>query len=42
MKYTLACLDAAADDPDQRHLYLASAASLSGWWAAQPADGFFD
>src|SRR5215217_3421143 len=36
VKYTLACLDAAADDPDQRRLYLAAAASLSAWWAAQP------
>jgi hypothetical protein len=42
VKYTLACLDAAADDPDQRRLYLASAAYLSAWWAAQPADGFLD
>jgi hypothetical protein len=41
VKYTLACLDAAADDPDQRRLYLASAASLSGWWAGQPSDGLF-
>ena len=40
VKYTLACLDAAADDPDQRRLYLASAAYLSAWWAAQPPDGF--
>ena len=35
-------LDAAADDPSQRHLYLAAAASLSGWWNQQPNDGFFD
>ena len=42
VKYTLACFDAGADDPDQRRLYLASAASLSAHWAAQPADGFFD
>jgi hypothetical protein len=42
VKYTLACLDAAADDPDQRRLYLAAAASLSAWWAARPDDGFFD
>jgi hypothetical protein len=40
VKYTLACLDAAADDPDRRRLHLASAASLSAWWAAQPSDGF--
>jgi hypothetical protein len=42
VKYTLACLDAAADDPDHRRLYLAAAASLAAWWAARPADGFFD
>jgi hypothetical protein len=42
VKYTLACLDAAADDPDQRRLYLAAAASLSAWWAAAPSDGFLD
>ena len=33
VKYTLACLDAAATDPDGARLYLAAAASLSGWWA---------
>ena len=37
-KYTLACFDAAGADPDRRRLYLAAAASLSGWWASQPAD----
>jgi hypothetical protein len=42
VKYTLACLDAAAADPGQRRLYLAAAASLSGWWAEHPGDGFFD
>jgi hypothetical protein len=42
VKYTLACLDAAAYDPDQRRLYLAAAASLSAVWAAQPSDRFFD
>jgi hypothetical protein len=31
-KYTLACLDAAALDPAQRHLYLAAAAYLHAWW----------
>lgn len=41
VKYTLACLDAAGDDPDERRLYLAAAASLAGWWADQPDDGFF-
>ena len=33
MKYTLACLDAAAADPRHRRLFLAAAASLVGWWA---------
>ena len=33
VKYTLACFDAAAADPDHRRLYLTAAASLSGWWA---------
>jgi hypothetical protein len=33
VKYTLACLDAAAADPEQRRLYLSAAASLVGWWA---------
>jgi hypothetical protein len=33
VKYTLACLDAAAADPPRRRLYLAAAASLIGWWA---------
>jgi hypothetical protein len=42
VKYTLACFDAADSDPEQRRLYLAAAASLSGWWAQQPDDGFFD
>ena len=37
-KYTLACFDAASADPDNRRLYLAAAASLSSWWAQQPAD----
>jgi hypothetical protein len=34
VKYTLACLDAATSDPDNRRLYLAAAASLAAWWAA--------
>jgi hypothetical protein len=42
VKYTLACLDAGNDDPDHRRLYLAAAACLSAWWAAQPSDGFLD
>ena len=33
VKYTLACLDAAAIDPAARRLYLAAAATLAGWWA---------
>ena len=33
VKYTLACLDAAASDPDAARLYLTAAASLSGWWS---------
>ena len=39
VKYTLACFDAADDDPAQRRLYLAAAASLSGWWAQHPGPG---
>ncbi len=31
-KYPLACLDAAADDPEHARLYLAAAASLAGTW----------
>ena len=37
VKYTLACFDAAQADAAERRLYLAAAASLSGWWAQQPA-----
>lgn len=37
VKYTLACMDAAAADPRARPLYLAAAATLAGWWAV--ADG---
>jgi hypothetical protein len=33
VKYTLACLDAAAADRSHERLYLAAAASLAGWWA---------
>jgi hypothetical protein len=33
VKYTLACLDAAATDRSHARLYLAAAAHLSGWWA---------
>jgi hypothetical protein len=32
VKYTLACLDAAADDPEHARLFLSAAASLVGWW----------
>ena len=32
VKYTLACLDAAEDDPDARRLYLAAIAQLQEWW----------
>jgi hypothetical protein len=31
-KYTLACIDAAHRDAEQRSLYLAAAASLGAWW----------
>jgi hypothetical protein len=37
VKYTLACLDAAAADPSHRRLYLAASASLVGWWATLDA-----
>ncbi len=33
VKYTLACLDAAADDPNHARLFLAAAGALAGWWA---------
>jgi hypothetical protein len=32
VKYTLACLDAAAEDPEHTRLFLSAAASLVGWW----------
>ena len=38
VKYTLACLDAAACDPTARRLYLAAAAHLNAWWCARPHD----
>lgn len=41
VKYTLACIHAAAADPGARRLYLVAAASLCGWWAQHPTDGFF-
>ena len=34
VKYTLACIDAAADDPAHARLFLAAAASLGAWWQA--------
>ena len=34
VKYTLACLHAAADDPSHRALYLRAAAHLVDWWRA--------
>ncbi|MGI9602775.1 MAG: hypothetical protein ACR2QE_12880 [Acidimicrobiales bacterium] len=37
VKYTVACLDAAALDPDHQRLYLAGAAFLAGWWRQAPA-----
>lgn len=33
VKYTLACIDAAAADPEHTRLFLTAAASLVGWWA---------
>lgn len=36
-KYTLACLNATANDPDAGRLFLAAAAHLHAWWQAQPA-----
>src|SRR4051812_48794909 len=38
VKYTLACLEAAADDPAAERLYLAAAAHLHAWWEAHPDD----
>ena len=34
VKYTLACLHAAADDPSHAGLYLAAAQYLTDWWRA--------
>ena len=33
VKYTLACFDAAHDDPTEQRLFLTAAASLVAWWA---------
>ena len=38
VKYTLACLDAAADDPEHERLFLAAAGALAGWWAKVDRD----
>jgi hypothetical protein len=38
-KYTLACLDAAASDPEAAHLFLAASAQLHAWWQANPPEG---
>lgn len=39
-KYTLACLDAAAADPEATHLFLAAAAHLHDWWRQlEPVSG---
>ncbi|HEY0747805.1 MAG TPA: hypothetical protein VGD63_13985 [Steroidobacteraceae bacterium] len=35
VKYTLACLKAADEDPDARELYLAAASYLGDWWATR-------
>jgi hypothetical protein len=40
VKYTLACLDAAALDPSERPLFLAAAAHLAGYWSTHPDAGF--
>jgi hypothetical protein len=38
VKYTLACLDAAACDPSAARLYLAAAAYLNAWWQTHPTE----
>jgi hypothetical protein len=35
-KYTLACFDAARDDPEPTGIYLAAAAHLNAWWRSLP------
>jgi hypothetical protein len=37
-KYTLACLDAAESDPEERRLFLAATARLHDWWKQVPQD----
>lgn len=39
-KYTLACFDAAARDPEASRLFLAAAAYLGAWWDAHPGASF--
>jgi hypothetical protein len=39
-KYTLACFDAAARDPEAARFYLAAAAYLGAWWDAHPGESF--
>jgi hypothetical protein len=36
VKYTLACLEAAVDDPAADRLYLSAAAYLNAWWEGHP------
>jgi hypothetical protein len=40
VKYTLACLHAADDDPAWRAVYLRAAGYLADWWRANPDAGF--
>jgi hypothetical protein len=35
-KYTLACIDAATQDPSDGRIYLAAAAHLAAWWHQEP------
>jgi hypothetical protein len=39
VKYTLACLEAAAEDPAADRLYLSAAAHLNAWWETHPDMG---
>ncbi|MEO5724278.1 MAG: hypothetical protein ABIQ39_04485 [Ilumatobacteraceae bacterium] len=39
VKYTLACLHAAEDDPAWRSVYLRAAAHLADWWRQHPTTG---
>ena len=40
VKYTLACIHAAQDDPAWRLVYLRAAGHLADWWRANPDAGF--